>query len=343
MDKKVKYIISILFSSILLIFLYTLLHEGGHALVAISYGGKVNKLTLGLNAHVQTAGTNFTTFSEALFNSAGALLPVIFLIIALVIYKPKINNIFYHIFYGLLSLNIIGSLLAWVTVPLIALFTLPPAGDDITKFLNITGLHPLFVSLIALLIISTLIFIIYKKGLFGKTKEIYCILFQESRNKVSKVFLIRLLIGIALGAGIAVVSFSMLRPKPVLETSFSMEVSPTTEDMKLPFKVGKSKLYSMDLELTAKGHITDIQIYTENGTLVYQNICEWFTLGTSLDLEKGNYILVLTFLKDDISMQEHFKAKGYKFEAGVVEKLKDMYKNNNSVENYPISFSATIK
>jgi hypothetical protein len=343
MNKRAKYIICFLFSCIILLYFYTLLHEGGHALVAIMCGAKVDKFVLGQNAHVQTSDATFTIFSEALMYSMGALLPVIFLIIALVVYNPKIKYTSYHIFYGFISLSITGSLLAWVMVPFISLFTLPPAGDDVTKFLNITSLHPLIVMITALLIIIALVFLIYKRGLIGKIKEINCELLQANRCKDRKVLLIRWFIGISLGVLISVVGFSVLVPKPVFETSLSMEVKSATENVKLPFKIEKSKFYSMNLELEAKDILTDIQIYTDNGTLIYQNICEWLTLGTSLKLEKGNYVFVLTFLKDLTGMQEHFKSKGYTFKADVLERLKAIYNKNNSVDNYPVSFSVTIK
>jgi hypothetical protein len=343
MNKKARYIICLLFSCIILLYFYTLLHEGGHALVAIMCGGKVDKFILGLNAHVQTSGVTFTMFSEALFNSMGVLLPVIFLIIALAIYNPKIKYTFYHIFYGALSLSITGSLIAWVILPFVSLFTLPPAGDDTTKFLNITGLNPLTVTLTALLIIVALVFFIYKRGLIGKIKEINYELLQTNRCKDRKILLIRLLIRVSLGVIIAVVGFSILIPKPVFETSLSIEVNSTTENTKIPFKIEKSKFYSMNLELNAKGILTDVQIYTDNGTLIYQNICEWFTLGTSLKLNKGNYVFVLTYLKDPSGMQEHFNSSGYIFEADVLKRFKEIYNNNNLVENYPVSFSVTIE
>ena len=240
-------------------------------------------------------------------------------------------------------MSITGSLLAWVIVPFISLFALPPPGDDATNFLNITGLNPLTVMITALLIIIALVFLIYKRGLIGKIKEINYELLQANRCKDRKALLKRLFIGISLGVFISVVWFNILVPKPIFETSLSMEVKSATENVKLPFKIEKSKFYSMNLELKGEGILTDIQIYTGSGTLIYQNICEWLTLGTSLKLEKGNYVFVLTFLKDFSGMQEHFKSKGYVFEADVLGQFKKIYNKNNSVENFPVSFSVTIK
>lgn len=343
MNKKAKCIFSLLFSCIIIVFFYTFLHEGGHALVAIMCGGKVDKMALGLNAHVQTSGASFTIFSEALFSSAGVLLPVLFLIIALVFYNPEINNILYHISYGFLSLIITGSLLAWVIIPIISLFTLPPAGDDVTKLLDITHLYPLTVALTALLIIVSLVFFIYKKELFGKIKDTFCELVISNQYKHSKIFRVYLIIGIVLGSIIVAAGLNILMPKTSFEKSLSIEVNSTTNDVKLPFKVERSKLYSMELGLEAKGILTDIQIYSEDGTMIYQNVCEWFTIGTSLNLKKGNYVIVLTFLKNPMAMQEHFKVKGYNYKADTVEQLKDVYEMSSLADNYQVSFSAVIK
>lgn len=341
MNKKAKYIIGILIGSIALIYFYTLLHEGGHALVVVMCGGNVDKLVLGINAHVQTSDTNFTVFTGALRNSAGTLLPVVFLIIALGLYKQGIKNEFYHIFYLALSLIIVCSLLAWIIVPMAVLFTLSPAGNDITKFLGTTGIHPLIVVFSAILIIGGLILLIYKKGLLENVKKLQ--LFQAKDYKFSKAMLIRFFTGIAVVVVIAVVGLNIFNTKPVFETSFSMEATSANEDVKLPFVVEKSKEYNMNLKLTAKGFLTDVQIYSEEGDLIYQDICEWLTLGTSHKLNKGNYIVVLTFLKNQAAMEEHLRKMGYKFEPELLEKLKEVYKNNSSIEKNTISFSGIIK
>lgn len=292
-------------------------------------------------AHVQTSGANFTAFTGALFNAAGALLPVVFLIIALSLYKRGIKNEFYHISYFVLAITIVGSLLAWIIVPMAALFTLPPEGDDITKFLNTTGIHPLIAAFSAILIIAALILLIYKKGLLKNIIKLQ--LFQAKGYKLGKAMLIRSFAGIAAVLVIAAVGLNIFNPKPVFKTSFSMEAGSANEDVKLPFIVEKSREYKMDLKLTAKGFLTDVQIYSEDGDLIYQNICEWFTLGTSYKLNKGNYIFVLTFLKNQEAMEEHFRKMGYKFEPELLEKLKEIYKNNSSIEKNTISFSGIIK
>jgi len=50
--KRIKYILGLLLTGLGLIYLYTFLHEGGHALVALMYGGTVENMVLGFNAHI---------------------------------------------------------------------------------------------------------------------------------------------------------------------------------------------------------------------------------------------------------------------------------------------------
>lgn len=339
MNKKFKIIISIFILLVIMLYFYTFLHEGGHALIGIICGGKIDGFVLGANAHVQISGANYTLFSEALFNAAGVLLPVIFLIIALAIYKSAIKNTLYHIFYSLLCIGITSSLLAWVVIPIIALFTPPPVYDDASKFLNVTDLHPLIVSLVALLIIGLLVFIINKKGMLGKIRGIIGKISEEHKINDVKFSKMKLFSSILLGVIVIAVGIIELVPKPAFKTSFLLEVNGATEDVKVPFELKKSKLYSMDIELTTKGILTDVQIYNENGIQVFQNICEWFSINSSLNLEKGKYVLVLTFLQDSKEMQDYIELMGYKIDT---DNLKEIYNINSQDESYPFTFTAII-
>ena len=134
--------------------------------MGILYGGKVDRMVLGLNAHVSISGAEYSRTGLALLNVAGLLLPVLFLVVALAVYQAKIKSALYHFFYGVLWMAISGSLLAWVIIPIIALFGTPPQGDDVTKFMTNTGLNPMIMILAAILIVAGLIILALKKGLF---------------------------------------------------------------------------------------------------------------------------------------------------------------------------------
>jgi len=169
--KIIKKTAGVLLIFLLLIYLYTLLHEGGHALIGIMYGGRIDSFTLGFNAHVTISGANYTRTGESLLNSAGVLLPVICMSFALKFYNRNIKNSVYHYIYAGMSVGITGSLFAWMAIPIISLFAEPPAGDDVSKFLEVSGVNPLLISLIALLLVGMIVLISYKKGMYSKVIE----------------------------------------------------------------------------------------------------------------------------------------------------------------------------
>lgn len=169
--KKIRGIAIIIAGAIASIYVYTFLHEGGHALAGVLYGGTIEKFVLGMNAHVRISGADFTPFGAALFHAAGALLPLMVLSVILFTYKTGQKNTYYHIFHGLFGFGIIGSLFAWIAIPLIAIYSEPPAGDDVTKFLQTTGIHPLAVTLTTIALVAGLLFWIIKLGIPHKLKS----------------------------------------------------------------------------------------------------------------------------------------------------------------------------
>jgi len=326
-----------------LIYLYTLLHEGGHALVAIMYGGKIESFVLGFDAHITTSGANFTPLGEALFSAAGVLLPALSLAVALKLYNRNSKSRIYHYLYAVFTIMVISSFLAWVAIPLISVSTEPPAGDDVSKFLKISGLNPLLISLLALLVMFLLALSAYKRGLYSKTREHLNALSQTGRPKLNKRQTICLVLAIVILGSVAFGSYQMLLPDKVFTTSFSLDITAAREDIEIPFKVETSKSYNMNLKLDAEGLLTDVQIYDDKGSLVYQNIGEWFTLSSSLDSEPGDYLFSLTFLRDPEAMVQHFAEKGYWFPQEQIDELKEVLTKNRDHKSIPVSFSAVIQ
>jgi len=330
-----------------LIYLYTFLHEGGHALVAIMYGGRIDSFVLGFNAHITTSGANFTPLGEALFYAAGVLLPALSLAVALKFYNRNIKSRIFHYLYALFTLMIIGSFLAWVAIPLISMFTEPPAGDDVSKFLEVSGLNPLPVSFITLMLMFLLALIASKKGVFSKAREQLSSLSQWEDGQYKKartlgpvsIILPFILLLVLVGFG----AYHILQPNKVFETSFSMEIHDARKVVEMPFKVTKSKSYSLSLNLDAEGLLTDIQICDSAGNTVYQNISERFNLSSSLDLKTGDYLLTLTFLREPEAMTQYFAEKGYTFSSEQMDELREVLTKNRDDKSIPVSFSAIIQ
>lgn len=322
------------------VYFYTLLHEGGHALVAIMYGGKLKSFVLGFNAHMSYSGANFTHTGELLFHSAGFLLPFTTLFIVLLFYNRQVKNNVYHFVHVIFTIMIAGSSIAWIAIPALSMFITPPAGDDVTKFLKASALNPLLVSLVALLLVSLLAFIACRKGLHIKAKEVLNIYSQSAERKRQPAAFLPLILIFIWATSIF---FQVLPQGKVFSTSFTTSVAENKKVMEMSFEVKKAKSYSMDLALEAEGMLTDVQIYDDKGNTVYQNICEWVTLSTSLDLKEGNYLLVLTFIRDPEVMEQHFAEKGYTFTREQEDMLQEVFTRKVDTQFTPVSFSALIR
>jgi len=143
--------------------LYIFLHEGGHSLVAILCGAKITHFSI-LNAHINSQGGIYNTFTSSLLNIAGVLFPLFWSFLCLIFYCKNKENDFYRIFTFFICLMPVGSVFAWVLVPVLYMLGNAPANDDVTKFINNSGIHPLWVILCAILILSAMItFAWYKK------------------------------------------------------------------------------------------------------------------------------------------------------------------------------------
>ena len=142
----------LIFLTLFVLSLYTLLHEGGHALMGLLFGGKITSFSanfFNLSAHVGIDGS-FTPLQNALIAVAGVSLPLL-LCMMYVLTSPSTDEPLLSWFRLVLFIGTVNSLLAWITIPVLVLFGQTPS-DDSYNFLNYTGLHPLIVTGAALLI-----------------------------------------------------------------------------------------------------------------------------------------------------------------------------------------------
>ncbi len=141
-----------IFLALLILLLYTFLHESGHALVGVLLGGRINSFSvnfLDLSAHVGLDGS-FTAWQHGLISAAGVSLPLL-VGLALVLLAPKGGDIAWMSFKILAILVPVCSLLAWIVIPLLVLGG-QTVSDDSAAFLGYTRLPPLLVSGAALLV-----------------------------------------------------------------------------------------------------------------------------------------------------------------------------------------------
>ena len=141
MNQTTKKLVSLFVSLILMFPAYILLHEGGHALAAISCGARITEFSI-LGAYMRYEGGRFTAMTLSLFHAAGTLLPVILAVVYMLAYRSGSRSVFYRIFSFFALLMPVGSILGWVVVPVLCLLGEAPGTDDAAKFIESSGLSP---------------------------------------------------------------------------------------------------------------------------------------------------------------------------------------------------------
>ncbi len=136
-----------LFVAFFVLYFYTFLHEAGHGLAAVLFGGQVLAINVDfitMGAHVRTAGA-FTPLQNSLKSLAGPGLPVLTWA-AFMLAVPRRAGLALELVKTLSTLMVLNSTLPWVVIPLLYTKGLAPAGDDATRFLRQSGASPLWVA-----------------------------------------------------------------------------------------------------------------------------------------------------------------------------------------------------
>lgn len=167
MNIKLKLIGVLILSAIATLFLYIILHEAGHCVVAIACGAKITGFSI-FDANMSYKGGNFSDLQMLWLHVNGMLFPLIISYVFSIFYRKEQTNRIYRILSYFTSIIPMFSSLAWVFVPILFLNGNAPNGDDCTKFVDIfssrLNYSPLLVSAGAILLIAlSLILIIRKK------------------------------------------------------------------------------------------------------------------------------------------------------------------------------------
>lgn len=165
MSRRTQVMVTVAVAPVAYLFGYTFLHEGGHALVALAAGARIDSFTLGPNAHMSHSGGSFTTLTESLLHCAGVALPVLVLVGALLAYRRTSGSDVYHVLHAVLAVSITASVLPWVVIPVVALVGTAPAGDDVTHLIEASGVSPLVVAAVALATLGGLVALAVTRGL----------------------------------------------------------------------------------------------------------------------------------------------------------------------------------
>lgn len=165
MELKIRKMIFLLISLAAVVPLYIILHEGGHGLVAVLCGARITAFSV-FGAYMQYEGGVFTPTSLSLFHCGGMLLPVLAAILYMLTYRSQAAGLGYRIFSFMFLLFPLGSILAWAAVPVLYLFGMAPQGDDVTRFIDSSGVSPWVVLLGAVLLFAVSFLLAWRKRIF---------------------------------------------------------------------------------------------------------------------------------------------------------------------------------
>lgn len=141
-----------LFVILFVFFLYTFLHESGHAIAGALFGQSLTVFDVSFwdfSAHVGMIG-DMTDSQRAVQALAGASLPFLLwvLFISLV---PRKSSFTLEVLKLLASMMVINTLLPWIILPILFLLGKAPA-DDVTNFLRYSEMPPLLLAFTALIL-----------------------------------------------------------------------------------------------------------------------------------------------------------------------------------------------
>jgi hypothetical protein len=143
----------LLFVVIFVFFIYTFLHEAGHAIVGLLTGRSLTEFNVSFwnfSAHVGMAGGELTQSQLALQSAAGAGLPLLLWTIWISL-VPRKGNLILESLKLISSMAVVNTLLAWMILPVWFMFGNAPS-DDVTYFLRYSHMLPLLLTFTATLL-----------------------------------------------------------------------------------------------------------------------------------------------------------------------------------------------
>jgi hypothetical protein len=143
----------ILFVVLFVFFLYTFLHEAGHALVGLIFGQTLTEFDVSfwdLSARAGLTGGELTQNQLAVRTVAGVCLPILVWIV-FILFVPRKSTFILETLKLVGSMAVINTLLVWIILPVLFLFGKAPS-DDVMHFLNYSQMPPLLLMTLALIL-----------------------------------------------------------------------------------------------------------------------------------------------------------------------------------------------
>ena len=159
---KFKSTVSTLIMIALSFLIIYLLHDISKAVVGLLCGGKIE-----FNRGITIVNADYGNFSYILNLILGISIPVLFLFLLVLIFNNSLRNGLYHKFTLIFFMcSVLSISVCLIFYPLVLLFTDLRLDTELDELLEATGLSPLFILVLSLLITTLLVKIASKKNLF---------------------------------------------------------------------------------------------------------------------------------------------------------------------------------
>ena len=159
---KFKSTVSTLIMIALSFLIIYLLHDISKAVVGLLCGGKIE-----FNRGITIVNADYGDFSYILNLILGISIPVLFLFLLVLIFNNSLRNGLYHKFTLIFFMcSVLSISVCLIFYPLVSLFTDLRLHTELDELLEATGLSPLFILVLSLLITTLLVKISSKKNLF---------------------------------------------------------------------------------------------------------------------------------------------------------------------------------
>jgi hypothetical protein len=148
-----RLILIVFFVLLFVFFLYTFLHEAGHALTGWFFGESLTEFNVNFwdfTAHVGMVGGELTRSQRTVVSAAGAGLPLLVWMVFISLVPRKASFILESLKL-LSSMAVVNTLLAWIVLPILFIFGKAPS-DDVTNFLRYSQMPPLLLTCAAVVL-----------------------------------------------------------------------------------------------------------------------------------------------------------------------------------------------
>jgi hypothetical protein len=159
-----RFLLLVVFSSTFGWILSGVIHEFGHALAILAFGGKITKLqplVLIGPPHITSSG-NFTAVQQAIIYASGAGLVFLVGVVTWIVYPFHRSPTAPSFFVVLTTIPFVTQSLSYIFLPLLHLIGIS-LHDDVIKFLKYSHTPPLLVSIQAFFFLSGALSILYKR------------------------------------------------------------------------------------------------------------------------------------------------------------------------------------